>query len=346
MSKVLHLMSVLFILKKSQNYSVPLKGNNTGLYNSAKFVSDMLNESGIISHISIVNDNNDIDREVTAHKPKVVIIEALWVVPSKFEVLTKLHPNVKWIIRLHSEIPFLSNEGIAMEWVDEYTDYKNVFVSCNSEDTMGDLGIYLNSPLNSNNNLIYLPNYYPTDFKHKPFKDNDFINIGCFGAIRPMKNQLIQVFASLDFAESIGKKLNFHINTGREEQSGNSVLKNIVSFFENVEDRGHILTQHEWSSHENFIELCSQMDIGIQMSLNETFNIVCADLISQGVPIVTSNEIPWSSKLFTANPTSRKEIVKMLKSTYYLPQLNVLLNQLNLKNYSKETKKIWLQLLS
>ena len=90
---------VLFILKKRKsshsNYSVV----SSGLFNSANFVSDMLNKNGIESHLVEVIDNNCIDREVTQYKPTHVIIEALWVVPSKFEVLTKLHPNVEWIIR-------------------------------------------------------------------------------------------------------------------------------------------------------------------------------------------------------------------------------------------------------
>ena len=55
-----------------------------------------------------------------------------WLV-SKFEVLQKLHPNVKWIVRLHSEIPFIANEGIAMDWIYEYQKYDNVFVSLNSK---------------------------------------------------------------------------------------------------------------------------------------------------------------------------------------------------------------------
>ena len=96
---------VLFILKKRKsshaNYSVV----SSGLLNSATFVSSMLNKNGIESHLVEVIDNNCIDREVTKYRPTHVIIEALWVVPSKFEVLTRLHPNVQWIIRLHSGIP-------------------------------------------------------------------------------------------------------------------------------------------------------------------------------------------------------------------------------------------------
>ncbi len=125
---------ILFICKKRKTYgSGPYTHIvSSGLLNSAKFVNDMLVKNGVNSTIVEVIDNNCINKEVTLHKPTHVIIEALWVVPSKFEVLTKLHPNVKWIIRLHSEIPFIANEGIAMEWVFECMKYKNVIVSVNS----------------------------------------------------------------------------------------------------------------------------------------------------------------------------------------------------------------------
>src|SRR5688500_11649943 len=106
---------ILFILKardatNTYGYSC---GLSTGLLNSATFVQDMLDSNGFTTKLVVVIDNNDIDREVTAFRPTHVIIEALWVVPSKFQILKKLHPSVKWIVRLHSEAPFLANEGIA-----------------------------------------------------------------------------------------------------------------------------------------------------------------------------------------------------------------------------------------
>ena len=80
---------ILFILKRREDFD-PTKhtkeGMQTGLFNSATFVKDMLNESGIESKLFIARDNNDIDREVTAFRPTHVIIEALWVVPQKFDI--------------------------------------------------------------------------------------------------------------------------------------------------------------------------------------------------------------------------------------------------------------------
>ena len=89
---------VLFILKRREDYNGIIHsqiGLSTGLYNSASFVNDMLKAYKIESNLAVVIDNNDIDREVSKYKPTHVVIEALWVTPSKFAVLEKLHPNVK-----------------------------------------------------------------------------------------------------------------------------------------------------------------------------------------------------------------------------------------------------------
>ncbi len=341
---------VLFILKRRHDYNSEKHSNlnmSTGLYNSAFFMNEMINELGIKSEIVVVIDNNCIDKEVTKYKPTHVIIEALWVVPEKFYVLTKLHPNVKWIIRLHSEVPFLANEGSAFNWLGDYMTYKNVVIATNSPRTYKEMKFYLKHKLNCDSDVIqdkvqYLPNYYPQDYNDKKFnRDNDYIDICSFGAIRPLKNQLLQAIAAVKFAEKIGKKLRFHINSGRVEQKGNSVLKNIVSLFEHLYDEGHELINHDWMPREEFLELCSKMDIGMQVSLSETFNIVGADLVSQGIPLVASHEIPWTNSWFCSNPVDSEDMVRKLMFSYNFPKLNVLTNQFFLKRYTNKTKKIW-----
>jgi hypothetical protein len=328
---------VLFILKKRQTSHTGYVSVSSGLLNSAKFVSDMLNKNGIESHLVEVNDNNCIDREVTKFKPTHVIIEALWVVPQKFEVLTKLHPNVQWIIRLHSDISFLANEGIAIEWIYEYLKYDNVKVSSNDSETN------FNFELLTNREFVYLPNYYPVGFfnRNKPKPDTKkVINVGCFGAVRPLKNQLIQAVAAIDYADTYGKKLKFHINTQRIEGRGEPVLKNLRALFEN--NPKHELVEHGWLSHDEFIDLVQTMDIGLQVSFTETFNIVSADFVNNNIPVVTSNEVEWVSPIYFANPSKTNSIVSRMRRAIITSRFKLnWLNKLSLWNYSLNSEKIW-----
>lgn len=342
---------ILFILKRREDYSVEKHshiGLSTGLYNSASFMNQMLVDNEIESKLVVVTDNNDIDREVTQYKPTYVIIEALWVVPSKFTILCKLHPNVKWIIRLHSEMPFLAGEGVAMDWLGDYAAFPNILIGANAPRALDEVRFYLQlkmqwSVSETEKRVIYMPNYYPQQYKHKKFdRSKDTIDVSCFGAIRPLKNHLIQALAAIKFAQTIGKKLNFHINSGRIEMKGEPVLNNLIGLFSQLSDTGHQLINHEWTPREQFLELCSTMDIGLQSSFSETFNIVGADLISEGVPLVGSSEIPWNNPLYNADATETYDIFRALMFAYWTPQFNVKSNQFLLRRYTNKTEKIWL----
>jgi len=341
---------VLFILKRREDYNAVVHshlGLSTGLFNSASFVKDMLLEAGIESKMAVVADNNCIDREVTQYRPTHVIIEALWVVPSKFAVLQKLHPRVKWIIRLHSEMPFMAGEGMAMDWLGDYSDFKNIIIGVNAPRMMREVKKYLQIRNNwildeVENRVVYLPNYYPQDYSSKKLdKKKDTIDIACFGAIRPLKNHMVQAVAAIDFADQLGKKLRFHVNAGRIEMQGQPTMNNLLGLFEQLSNTGHCLINHQWAPREDFLKICATMDIGMQCNFSETFNIVSADLISQGVPILGCSEIPWAVHSCCANPTDSADIVKKLKTVYKFPWLNVKANQLSLTAYTNKTFKVW-----
>lgn len=343
---------ILFLLKRRHDYNKDKHSNtgmSTGLFNSASFMNDMLNEAGIESKIEVVVDNNCIDREVSKYKPTHVIIEALWVVPSKFSILCQLHPKVKWIIRLHSEIPFLANEGMAMDWLGDYSDFKSICIAANSPKAVNDLRAYISTRkiINKeelNQKIIYLPNFYPQDYRKKHFnKDKCTIDISCFGAIRPLKNHVVQALAAVKFAESIGKKLRFHINGDRVEQKGGPILHNLEGMFMQLSSSGHELINHEWAPREDFLKTCRKMDIGMQVSFSETFNIVGADIISQGVPLVASNEIPWANKIFCGKAADINTIFRSLWLTYMFPKINTTTNQIFLNSYTNKTRNIWIK---
>jgi len=287
---------ILFLLKKREFAATFDEGTyaysrSSGLLNSVRFVVDMLQGQGFDAQLAECNDNNDIDRLLTKHRPTHVILEALWVVPDKLDILKRLHPTVRWIVRLHSEVPFIANEGIACEWLYGYRA-RGVRVSANSPRMVHAARVMLGTPVS------YSPNYYPVAAHGRwRYRNGDTLDIGCFGAVRPLKNHLIQAHAAIAYADRVGKKLRFHINSARTEGNGGPVLKNLRSLFDGSI---HELVEHDWLCHDAFLTLCSRMDLVLQVSFTETFNIVIADAISEGVPVVTSNEIKFVACPFTA----------------------------------------------
>jgi glycosyltransferase involved in cell wall biosynthesis len=351
---------ILFILKQREVYysgedSYSCGGGygllTSGLFNSANFVCQMLKAEGYDSNIVHVVDNNSIDKEVTQYQPDIVIIEAFWVVPEKFDILQKLHPNVKWIIRNHSRLPFLANEGIAMQWIIAYAAYQNVYISSNANDTNEEIKeiIYTAYP-NFTREMVdakcpYLPNFYPIDEKHKRIdrigrKSKLELDVGCFGAVRPLKNQLIQAVAAIKYANKVGKHLRFHINATRSEQQGDPVLKNIRQLFDGIH---YELIEHEWMPHDQFLDVCAEMDIGLCCSYTETFCIVAADLVSQCVPVVGCDDIDWLSKEFRADPNDSDKIAEVMERAWIYGFLTPFydFNRSNLKHYDNLSIACW-----
>lgn len=346
-------IKVLFLCKRNYFYghtynqtaSVKVAGKKeekifSGLYNSAGMVSHMLDrEKGIASKILRVADGNAIDKEVHEYKPQVVIIEALWVTPTKLKELHKLHPNVHWVVRIHSEVPFLAMEGVAFEWLKEYTKIPKTFISCNSERAFSDLSFL------ERKHLVKLLNYYPTRpevARKSHHHEIGTFNIGCFGAIRPMKNHLLQAIAAIRFARETDHNLKFHINATRVEQGGDPILKNLRNLFK---DTPYQLIEHPWMEPHDFKEIIKGMDLGMQVSLSETFNIVSADVADCGVPIVVSKEIDWADPLCYADPNSVEDVVKGLYRVWAHKQKAVISTHHRLKQYSEESKKDWINFL-
>lgn len=359
------MIRVLFILKfRDYDYECgPTYGDglSSGLFNSARLVVDMLVGSGVEAKLVQVVDNNDIDREVHNYRPSHVIIEGLWVVPEKFYELIPLHPQVRWIVRIHSNIPFLAMEGVAMDWLARYTLIGwQVSIACNSQRAyraivnyaqevdraiLRDAGIPVARNMRrSCMGVDFLPNYYP---RRKPFWEphpTDMLKIGCFGAIRPLKNQLIQAMAAIEFATRCGKRLRFYMTHRDCEQGGDQVLKNLRALFAHTH---HELVLRPWLPHTDFLGLVDLMDVGMQVSLSETFCIVAADMVAAGLPVVVSPEVEWASSLAKAEPTDMASIVETLErvTNPLLRDGISYLNRRKLELFSRDSREVWLRFL-
>lgn len=351
---------ILFILKYRENDALWLTDDeqqysqghlSSGLANSASFVDQYLRKNGIDSKLVHVVDNNCIDREVTLYKPTHVIIEAFWVVPEKFEVLTKLHPKVKWIIRDHSHTPFLATEGIAFGWAMDYLQYDNVYLSCNHPGALHDMRLLAraSNPMWSESQVVdrvrYLPNVYVADttLSASSRGHRGTLRVSCFGAVRPLKNHVIQAMAAIEYARRHRLELEFHINGTRKEGNGEPVLKNLRSIFDSVKHAK--LVEHSWMEHDDFLGVLASMDVNLQVSYTETFNIVTADAVTVGVPVVVSKEIDWVSSSCYADPNDSESILNAIELVLKNPMRRDMLiyqNKVLLDAETTKNGKYWL----
>jgi hypothetical protein len=325
-------------------------------------MTKMLDELMIENKLVHVVDNNCIDREVHQYKPTHVIIEAFWVVPSKFEVLKKLHPTVTWVVRNHSKPAFLANEGGMIGWAIDYMR-AGVTVASNSVEATRDLKILAEAARADTRLSIYLPNYYQSVH---PFQTKrsvlwakllralgineghrwvKYINVGCFGAVRPMKNHLMQAIAAIEVANSLNVKLKFWINGNRVEGKGEAFLRSIRELFNRYPE--HELHELGWLCHDDFLKVVRRMDVVLQVSNSETFNIVAADAVANGVPVVGSDEIPWLDREYVADPGCVFSISEKILRVWQNSRKKLLqADQLyDLRKYTEHTKELWTRYL-
>lgn len=331
-------MKILFVLKKNNSYGYNHHTAKSGLANSAGLTAEALHKQFHVDYkISMVQDANSIDRELHHYKPDYCVIEALFVTPLKLQELQNLHKSVTFIIRIHSKVSFLASEGSAIGWIKEYSNIQNVFISFNSKKTCDDFNS-IGIP------SFYLPNiYYFNEHKEEcEYLKKKLVKIGCFGAIRPLKNQLFQAFAAVEYAVKNNVDIEFHINHGRQEQGGENVLKNIRNLFANTP---YTLVEHTWYDRHDFLHVVKQMDIGMQISFTESFNIVAADFVSQRVPIIVSEDIDWMPSSLRVSSTNTSEVVNKLESVLRRRSVYVKRSLSALKEYNLNSLKVWKRFL-
>jgi len=317
----------LFIAKERYDYDGQER-LSSGVLSSVQFVVDMLNSAGLHAVLATAVDANSIDALVDRYKPVAVVLEAVWVTPEKMAELIGLHSLVKWTVRAHSEIAFLAQEGCAVEWLVEFAQL-GVEVAFNSVQTAADWR-------GSMGDAVCLPNHYPLRAPRPRLESEDALHVGCFGAIRPFKNQLMQAMAAVEFARRQGRPLVFHMNGGRVEQFGEANLKNIKAA---IAASNQTLVLEPWLPHAEFLELVARMEICLQVSLTESFNIVSADAVSMGVPLVGSSAVSWLPRRSQAPANDLGGIVRVMENA---DRTSVAMNHEALEDYLSDARKTWL----
>ncbi len=300
---------ILFLLKE-RLYSHAK--TSYGLINSATHVAEFLERRGYECKIVQVFDANSIDKEVYEFKPDMVIFEALWVPTYKLKELLglKRYRGITWVVRVHSDIGYLSAESQGIKLLNEYRELhkKNkLIISMNSEKFVNSLSE------TSKYEFTYLPNIITRKEPDIDFlEERRHIDVGCFGAMRLLKNQCFQAICSMRAANSLDKKLYFHItpNLGVENDP---ILENLKELFKN---NPHDLVIHDWLPNDKFQDLVRSMDFGLQLSFTESFNIVSADFVNNNRLVLVSDAIDWLPNIMRTSTTDYDEVVKKIIYMY------------------------------
>lgn len=160
-------------------------------------------------------------------------------------------------------------------------------------------------------NCLLLPNLYDTESFVSPIqprKIGDTLRIGCFGASRPWKNQLTAAEAAVQLARRLGTNLELYVNSKRPD-GGERMIESRLELFDNLP--GCKLIDVPWARWPRFRDIVGTMHLLFQPSFDETFNVVTADGIAEGVPTVATSSIEWVPQSWWCRPEDPSSMVQV-----------------------------------
>ena len=275
-------------------------GLNVAGYTTAQ----ALRASGVDTSVFPVRNNVDlvkaIDHYNETHKEPLthIVISAPWLSAHDLKSIIHNWPRTKFVILSHSNVGFLQADPDGVSRLCQYVHlaetHKNLTVGGNSHKFAEWLARAYSTQ------SVWLPNIYPLSEVswHKPLGPDGTLHIGAFGAVRPEKNFMTAAGAALLIARSFNMDLVFHMSSGGEGDQGRTAPA-IDQMFENV--HGAKVVRHNWQPWDEFIKTVSGMDLLLQLSYTESFNMVTADGILKSIPSVVSPAITWAPASWKAD---------------------------------------------
>lgn len=293
-------------------------GLNVAGYSTAKYLKQM----GVDATGFAVKDNiglvTAIDCYNQTHKHPMThaVISAPWLAIWDLKSLLTHYPDMQFVILSHSNVGFLQADPGAVKlfrlYIELASEYSNLHIGGNCAAFSEWLALVYRTK------TVLLPNLYPV--QRVPAKHCDspsVLHIGAFGAIRPEKNFMTAAGAALLLTRKFKVPIRFHMSSGGENCRSN-VIPAIQEMFIGVP--GITLEFHEWQTWDKFILLVSSMDLMLQPSYTESFNMVTADGISEGVPSVVSTAVRWAPKTWQADSDDVTDVAGTAFNLLLFPQ--------------------------
>ncbi len=310
-------MSVVLAYK---NFAASRNISHIGLGVAAINTAKVLRREGIRAHVWPVLNAPDLHRRLEVSPAKQVIISAPWIPSRHLQSLSAEFPETHFAVNCHSNVGFLQADRNGMKLIREAMELElgteNIHLAGNSRRFCNWIrAAFGGAP------CVYLPNLYSLDsepvWPRPPFAGGT-LRVGVFGATRPLKNLMSAAAAALEISQSLRVPLELWVSAGRSEGGGEIVLGAVQ---EMLRDLPHVkLVMHGWQPWPKFRKAVAHMHLLLQPSYTESFNMVTADGVAEGVPSVVSNAIDWAPEHWKANVDDVLDIARVGRRLLYDPR--------------------------
>lgn len=282
-----------------KNFAANKGVSHIGLGVSAMHNAKTLSEAGYPCEVWPIVDANQLRMALRHDQSKPyaaqithVVISAPWIATQDIAHLCSLFPRTQFVVNSHSNVGFLQADSNGMRLIREALDLElstsNFRFAGNSDKFCRWVREAYGSPCQ------YLPNlYHPGQMDHskRPRYDGGTLRIGIFGAVRPQKNVASAAAAAMQIARELKVETEVWVSGGRQEGGGEVVMRTVREMLRDVP--GITLRESPWQTWPGFRRLIGSMHLLLQPSYTESFNMVTADGIAEGVPSVVSDAIDW-----------------------------------------------------
>jgi glycosyltransferase involved in cell wall biosynthesis len=235
------------------------------------------------------------------------VISAAWFPAMQLAALSRQFHEIDFTVVSHSNVGFLQADPSAFTILrgtgDLQTGATNIHLGANNQKLIDFWGITYQQPMR------LLPNMY--DLTGAPaipqkWRGGSRLRIGCFGAVRPLKNLVTAGAAALEIGARLQADLEFYVSSGRVEGGADTVMRTLQNMYVGLPNA--TLMQIGWQDWPAFRRQVRNMDLLLQPSYTESFNMSTADGIAEGVPSVTSDAIDWVPSRWIASGDDATDI--------------------------------------
>ncbi len=194
--------------------------------------------------------------------------------------------------------------------------------------------------------IQYLPNLYDVESMHHvgqrhPWHHGQTLRVGVFGATRPLKNMPTAVAAAIELGHPLKTDVEILVSSGRNE-GGGTVRDAMLQFAAGL--RTTRIVEIGWCSWPSFRTAVRGTHILLSPSYTESFCMVVADGIAEGVASVVSEAIDWVPCDWQANADDSSAIARTARRLLHDAHA-VTEGQHALRRYVGEGSRAWIEYL-
>lgn len=300
-----------------KNFAVNQGISHIGLGVSAVNVAKVLKSQGVSVEVWPITSAQELEVRITdsgSAKPTHVVVSAPWIATQDWSRLVRRFSEIEFVVNCHSNVGFLQADPRGTHLFLEYGKLQqgstNFRISGNSVAFSDWIQTTYNYPCLTLPNLYWLTGNTKTD--RLPFVfGQSVLRIGAFGATRPLKNLQTMAAAVLTIATETRTPVEFWISGGRAE-GGLTVLKSIQEMYSGLPNA--TIKENNWQDWTSFRATVRHMHLCMQMSYTESFNMVTADAIAEGVPSVVSGAVDWVPEHWEAHFDDAVDIARVART--------------------------------